>query len=63
MNKIGKAAAGAAAVILLVLAAVRIALLNQRYPAAERVTYSYGQEAPYGDFSLTVTDSLFLDAD
>ncbi len=63
MNKIGKAAAGAAAVILLVLAAVRIALLNQRYPAAERVTYSYGQEAPYGDFSLTVTDSRFLDAD
>jgi len=47
--------------ILLVLAGVRIVRLNQRYPAAETVIYTPGQEAPYGNFSLTVTGSRFLE--
>jgi hypothetical protein len=61
MNKIAKAAIAAAACILLVLAGVRIVRLNQRYPAAETVIYTPGQEAPYGNFSLTVTGSRFLE--
>lgn len=60
MNKIAKAAIAAASCVLLVLAGVRIVWLNQRYPPAETATYTCGQAAPYGNFSLTVTDSRFL---